>query len=277
MTTKDKAFVQVTHRFVATAERVYDAFLDPSKASRFLFATPSGDNVRCEIDARVGGKFLIVDRRRGEDVAHTGKYLELDRPRRIVFEFSVETHGKDSTTVTIELVPNATSCTVTLTQAIPAAQSGMLNRVRSGWTEILELADELLVPETPTCGVGLAQHATLPMKMGVMFEGLAETLELHLEMLKPGDANAQREAEVYRELATRWAEIAGEVRRTAARMVEQRDLPMGEHDEAAWGERHVRAFEKFVRAEGQLLARLRLALPRDEEMLASMTEDTQPK
>ena len=85
----DDIVVRVTHRFAASAERVYDAFLDPARAGRFLFATATGHIVRCEIDARVGGSFTIVDRRAGEDVAHTGRYVALERPRLIVFTFSV--------------------------------------------------------------------------------------------------------------------------------------------------------------------------------------------
>lgn len=73
--------VSVTHRFSASAERAFDAWLDPEKACKFLFATPTGEMVRTEIDARVGGRFSIVERRAGEDVAHVGTYLEVERPR----------------------------------------------------------------------------------------------------------------------------------------------------------------------------------------------------
>ena len=58
---EDRVLVRATHRFDASAERVYDAFLNPSRAGKFLFATPTGQIVRCEIDARVGGTFKIVD------------------------------------------------------------------------------------------------------------------------------------------------------------------------------------------------------------------------
>ena len=103
-----------------------------------------------------------------------------------------------------------------------------------------------------------------------MFEGLAETMALHRKMLVLGDPNSKKEDEVYEELSASWQEIAERVRKTAARMAAQRDLAMGAHDETAWGPDHLQAFEKFVKAESQLLALLRLSAERDETMLASM-------
>jgi uncharacterized protein YndB with AHSA1/START domain len=107
---QDSVLVRATQRFDASAERVYDAFLDPSQAGKFLFATPTGQIVRCEIDARVGGTFTIVDRRDEEDVVHTGKYLTLERPRRIVFTLSVPKYSGDESTVRIDIAPLAKGC-----------------------------------------------------------------------------------------------------------------------------------------------------------------------
>jgi uncharacterized protein YndB with AHSA1/START domain len=127
--------VVVTHRYAASAERVYDAWLDPDKAGRWLFATATGKMVHVEIDARVGGRFNFTDRRNGEDVEHVGVYLELDRPRRIVFEFAVE-KAFAYTRVAIDIVPVGSGCELTL------RHSGVLPEYApqtvSGWTGILE-------------------------------------------------------------------------------------------------------------------------------------------
>jgi uncharacterized protein YndB with AHSA1/START domain len=268
----DKALVRVTHRFDASAERVYDAFLDPSRASKFMFATATGQIVRCEIDARVGGTFTIVDRRNGEDVVHTGTYLALERPRRIVFTLSVEKYSRDTDAVTIEITRLRKGCEVTLTHEMKAGYAPFQDRAREGWTGILDVAAELLVDEAPTCGTGLAQHATIPATIGVMFEGLAETLDRHRKMLAPDDPNSRKEDEVYRELAASWKNIAQLVEKTAERMAAQHELPMATHDQTAWGGEHLKAFEKFVTAQTQVLALLRVAAERDETMLASMTK-----
>ena len=266
----DTVMVRVSHRFDASAERVYDAFLDPGRADKFLFATATGQIVRCEIDARVGGGFTIVDRRTGEDVAHTGKYLELDRPRLIVFAFSVEKYSTDADVVAIEIQQLNRGCELTLTHTTKAKYEEFRNRVRQGWTDILEVAAELLVDEAPTCGIGVAQHAAIPAKIAVLFEGLAETLELHRKMLMLEDENAREENCVYRDLAANWEQIATLVANAASQMAAQRDLPMGAHDETAWRDEHVNAFETFVKAEARLLALLRVSVERDEAMLASI-------
>jgi len=75
---------------------------------------------------------------------------------------------------------------------------------------------------------------------------------------------------VYRELAASWRQIAELVQKAAAKMAAQRELPMGAHDQTAWGDEHLRAFEKFVKGQSHVLSLLRVAAERDEQMLASM-------
>jgi uncharacterized protein YndB with AHSA1/START domain len=135
MTTDARPIVRVTHRYSAPAERVFDAWLDPKTAGRWLFATPTGQMVRVEIDARVGGQFLFVDRRDGEDVEHRGEYLDIDRPRRLVFSFGVPKYSSAMTVVRIDIVPRESGCEVTLTHE--GVLPEYLDRTYAGWTEIL--------------------------------------------------------------------------------------------------------------------------------------------
>lgn len=146
MTTKADAVARVTHHFAAPAERVFDAWLDPRTAGNWLFATPDGEMVRVEIDARVGGSFCIVERRDGDEVEHRGEYLEIDRPRRLVFAFSAEKDSTDRTRVVVEILPSASGCgsDLTLTHELAPAWSDHVESMEEGWTMVLESLDVML-------------------------------------------------------------------------------------------------------------------------------------
>src|ERR1700677_3918511 len=115
MTAETPGSIVITRRFDFSIERVFDAWLDPAKARKFLFATPTGSMVRVEIDARVGGSFNIT-RRDGDEVEHVGTYLEIDRPRRLVFTFGVPKFSALMTLVTIDLKPLPTGVGTSLNQ-----------------------------------------------------------------------------------------------------------------------------------------------------------------
>jgi uncharacterized protein YndB with AHSA1/START domain len=137
MSVPTRARVQVSHTFSASAERVYDAWLDPTRVGQWLFATPTGRVVRVEIDARVGGSFVITDRRDGVDVEHTGEYVELDRPRRIVFLFGVPAYSPNKDRVSVDIVRKGRGCEVTITHELGPVDADTGDKARSGWSGIL--------------------------------------------------------------------------------------------------------------------------------------------
>ena len=149
--------IRVSHRYSAPAERVYDAWLNPGQASRFLFRTRTGNVMQCEISPELGGGFTVIDRRPAADgdesvfdVVHLGKYVELQRPRRIVFDFSVLMFGtEDPTRVTVEIAPvNPLACELTLTHDMGSGEHArqLEESSRKSWTNMLGLMERELFP-----------------------------------------------------------------------------------------------------------------------------------
>lgn len=132
--------VRVTHRFSHPPGRVFDAFLDPATARHWLFATATGTIVRAEIEPRVGGTFVFVDRRPTMEVEHRGTWVVLERPRRIVFTFTarrtVDPPATQTTQVEVELQPEeGGGCLLVLVQKeVPPDQAP---RAQMGWEGVL--------------------------------------------------------------------------------------------------------------------------------------------
>ena len=128
--------VRVTHRYDAAPERVFDAWLDPELAGRFLFTTPTGQMIKAEIDPKVGGHFNFTDRRPDMgDVEHVGTYLAIERPRRLVFEFAVPAYEATRTTVTVEIAASGSGSELTLIH--DGVFESYVTQTQQGWTMIL--------------------------------------------------------------------------------------------------------------------------------------------
>jgi len=134
--TRQTTRVRATRRYDAPPDAVFDAWLDPKLARGFLFATPDGQMVKAEIDPRVGGHFNFTDRRPDAgDVEHVGTYLEIDRPRRLVFDFAVPKYDPKETRVAIEIVPAGAGAELMLVHDGVFEEWG--TQTQQGWTTIL--------------------------------------------------------------------------------------------------------------------------------------------
>lgn len=150
----DSVIVRATYRYNVPAAKVFDAWLTPAQAGRFLFATRTGNILQCEIEPEVGGGFTVTDRRPHADAdesfyeaQHRGVYVEIDRPNRLAFDFRVEPHADRSSRVTLDFVPLGVSITeLVLAHDLGAGKDARANeeRTRQGWTNMLEQLNKVL-------------------------------------------------------------------------------------------------------------------------------------
>jgi uncharacterized protein YndB with AHSA1/START domain len=128
------ASVRVSRRVSAVPERVFDALLNAAEARTVLFA---GDAVSSEIEARVGGGFRVVRHRGGEEVEYSGKYLEIDRPHRLVFSLFIERYAQRDDRVIIEIAPVAEQSLLVLTHELSLPNPADRSRIQREWAILL--------------------------------------------------------------------------------------------------------------------------------------------
>ncbi len=151
MTADPDRVLHMTRHFEAAPERVFDAWLNPETVGKWLFVTPADETYTAELDARVGGNWTITARRGGMNYTASGEYLEIDRPRRLVFTFAMLQFSPNTDCITIEIAPSGTGCILTFTQAgidiateLRMLPPGVEGGTEHGWKLMFEMLAALL-------------------------------------------------------------------------------------------------------------------------------------
>jgi uncharacterized protein YndB with AHSA1/START domain len=143
------ALVRVNHRFPASAEAVFDAWLDPELIGKWMFGPAVRDEqvVRTLIDPRVGGAFSFVVRRQGKEINHLGEYLTIERPHRLVFTWTTADSLPATSRVTIEILSLEKQCELTLTHEIQPEWLDYAARIEESWSKMLNVLEATLSEE----------------------------------------------------------------------------------------------------------------------------------
>lgn len=137
--------VTVKRRIAAPAQRIFDAWLDPSSLAEWMrpcSATSKRSDVK--VDARVGGAFEIVMYVTPEPVRLTGVYQIIEAPRRLVFTWNSPHAGQHDSLVTVEFLPDGKATEVVITHERLPEQTRSAHT--EGWTRILESLAKQLAP-----------------------------------------------------------------------------------------------------------------------------------
>jgi uncharacterized protein YndB with AHSA1/START domain len=127
--------VTATVTIRTTPEAAFDAWLDPRQAVRFLAADPT-TVAEFANDPREGGAFRLVMQGAGERFEHTGRYVVIDRPRRLVFTWISAGTDHRLSVVTIVFTPADGNVRIDLEhEGIPDAERA--RRHEDGWASIL--------------------------------------------------------------------------------------------------------------------------------------------
>jgi uncharacterized protein YndB with AHSA1/START domain len=131
----DDYSLTVRREIAAPAEDLFDAWLDPESLGAW-FRPALTRETRAETDPRVGGTFRFVMAGDESSTACTGSYLEIDRPRRLVFTWSSpDTEHRDSI-VTVTFHPSANSTVVEI-HHVGLPDERARGSHLAGWSDIL--------------------------------------------------------------------------------------------------------------------------------------------
>lgn len=135
---------KAARRFVTSPSPVHDAFFNPKKACRWLFATENSITSLCEIEARIGGRYTITTRTGDNYLRHTGEFLEIDQPTRIVFTLEIPQHTREIDKVEIDILSSESGCELALTHVSGNEFDGEEPRIAIEWDRMLFELEKLL-------------------------------------------------------------------------------------------------------------------------------------
>ena len=133
--------VRIRRRVRATAEQIFDLWTKPDLMVRWMSPFPGAVDCTASCDPRPGGVFSLVMSSEDSSREVSGTYVEVDRPRKLVFTWIGPLTNNVATLVTVELHPRGDETDLVLTHErlpTPAIHEGHTK----GWGNILDhLAD----------------------------------------------------------------------------------------------------------------------------------------
>lgn len=140
-----KTTVKITKEFNVSAEKIFEAWIDPAMLRCWMFGPEVRDEkiVKLKTNPEKGGNFTFVVRRNNEVINHLGTYLELNYPHRLVFTWGIESESEDESIVTIDIESTESGCKLTLVHELDPKWEEYAERTREGWNTMLDILKEI--------------------------------------------------------------------------------------------------------------------------------------
>jgi uncharacterized protein YndB with AHSA1/START domain len=135
--------LELSHRFAAPRDQVFQAWTDPEVLKRWWAAAPTWSTPLAEVDAREGGSYRL-SMRTDEGEIHTvgGQYKEISPPERLVYTWRWEEGpgpvmaGSEDTLVAIDFLEDGDGTLVKLTHT-GFASDEIKGMHAHGWEAVL--------------------------------------------------------------------------------------------------------------------------------------------
>ena len=134
--------VNISKTIHAPIEKVFDAWLDCEMLAQFILPSPGMPQPDVENDPREGGRFTIVMHVGDDDIPHTGSYLKLQRPHRLVFSWE-SPYSTDDSEVRLDFSAIDENTTRVELTHVKFLHEEARSDHESGWGNILDKLDEV--------------------------------------------------------------------------------------------------------------------------------------
>ena len=133
--------VRLRRRVRAEAEQIFDLWTKPDLMVRWMSPYPGVVDCKASCDLRPGGAFSLLMSSKESIREVSGTYVEVDRPRKLVFTWTGPLTNHVNTLVTLELDPRGNETELVLThERLPT--TAIFEGHTKGWGNILDhLAD----------------------------------------------------------------------------------------------------------------------------------------
>ena len=135
--------VNVSKIIEAPITKVFDAWLDPNTLAKFMLPMPGMEDSQVENEPHERGAFTIIMQVGENKIPHIGKYLEIDRPKKLAFTWR-SPESVDDSVVTInftKLSDNKTNIELTHVKFIDEKRR---TNHEGGWGNILNKLIEVI-------------------------------------------------------------------------------------------------------------------------------------
>lgn len=144
MSKKTKAIAEFQTQ--VSAEKFFEAWLDPAMVRLWMAAALremglEGEMREVEIDAKVGGRFLISDLRNGVEARHWGEYRQIRKPDIIEFTWVTDpAEEPDPSVVLLTMSEDDRGCDVRIVHEFDAKWESMAPKIASSWQRMMRHA-----------------------------------------------------------------------------------------------------------------------------------------
>lgn len=135
--------VNVSKTIAAPITNVFDAWLDPVTLAKFMLPLSGMANPEVENEAHEGGAFSIVMQVGDNKIPHTGRYLEIDRPKKLAFTWE-SPESVDDSVVTLNFTELNDGKTMIELIHVKFIDEQRRSNHEGGWSNILAQLSEVV-------------------------------------------------------------------------------------------------------------------------------------